>query len=186
MVSTEITDEAVAARVQQGDVEAFGILVERYEEKLLRYARRFLLDLDDAKDLVQQALVNAYINIQSFDISRKFSSWIYRIAHNEFINSIKRQNRLVSFSLFDFDTFLPHLVSVDDIESQARTKEIRELLERSLDKLDPKYREPLVLYYFEDMDYKAIADILRIPVSTVGVRLARGKALVQKLVAPHV
>ncbi len=56
-----------------------------------------------------------------------------------------------------------------------------EQLTQSLDKLDPKYREALVLYYFEDMDYETMADVLQIPKSTVGVRLNRGKGLLKKI-----
>ena len=87
------TDEAIATRVQKGDSEAFGQLVERYEEKLMRYARKFLRDPDDAKDIVQEVFIKSYQNIQSFDATRRFSPWIYRIAHNEFVNAIKKRSR---------------------------------------------------------------------------------------------
>ena len=63
-------------------------------------------------------------------------------------------------------------------------QELKTMLDSSLNKLAPKYKERLVLYYFEEMDYKAIADILHVPVSTVGVRLQRGKAMLKKMVKP--
>lgn len=177
----DLTDEAVAARVQSGDAEAFGELMHRFEPKLLRYARKFLLDPDDAADIVQDVFVKAYQNIQSFDATRRFSPWIYRIAHNEFVNDLKkRSSRKTTFTI-DFDTLFPFLTAPDTADSLALERDTRETLERFLAKVDPKYREPLVLYYMEEMDYKAIADILRIPVSTVGVRLMRGKAILQKL-----
>ena len=83
------TDEEIAALVQAGDQAVFGLLLERYEEKLMRYAKKFIPDQDDANDIVQEIFIKAYINIKSFDIKRKFSPWIYRIAHNEFLNAIK-------------------------------------------------------------------------------------------------
>ena len=92
-MTLEDTDEYIAGQVQTGNVQSFGTLVERYEEKLRRYARRFLFGYTDAEDLVQDVFVKSYTNIQSFDTSRSFSSWIYRIAHNEFINAIKKKGK---------------------------------------------------------------------------------------------
>ncbi|MBU4580420.1 RNA polymerase sigma factor [Patescibacteria group bacterium] len=177
----EKTDEEIAKQVQLGDAESFGILIERYELKITRYAKKFIFSGEDAKDLVQEAFIKAYTNIQSFDAGRSFSSWMYRIAHNEFINAIKKKSRMPSF-LFDFDAVFPQPVSEETADSETNKKELREMLDNCLEKLDPKYREPLVLYYFENMDYKEIADILEVPVSTVGVRLQRGKANLKKIV----
>jgi RNA polymerase sigma-70 factor (ECF subfamily) len=178
----EKTDEEIAKEVQLGEVESFGLLIERYEPKITRYARKFIFNGEDAKDLVQEAFIKAYTNIQSFDAGRSFSSWMYRIAHNEFINAIKKKSRLPIFQ-FDFDTIFPQPVALETADSEMNKKELREMLDKCLGKLDPKYREPLVLYYFEDMDYKEIADILEVPVSTVGVRLTRGKASLKKIVS---
>lgn len=183
----EKDDETVAAAVQGGDRDAFRIIVERYEPKLIRYARRFLFDADDAKDIVQDVFVKAYVNIQSFDADRRFSPWLYRIAHNEFINVLKKKTKErgnVSVSLFDFDVLFPHLSIKDGADAPAQRGELRAMLERSLDAIPAKYKEPLVLYYFEDLDYREIADVLRIPISTVGVRLQRGKAMLKKIVDP--
>ena len=174
------TDEQIALAVQAGAQDRFGELVERYEAKLLRYARKFLLDPEDAQDIVQDIFVKAYENMQSFDAARRFSPWIYRIAHNEFVNALKkRESRRTVFTI-DFDTLFPHLQAVDTADSAALERDTKETLEKHLDKLDAKYREPLILYYLESMDYREIADILHIPVSTVGVRLARARAMLQK------
>lgn len=85
------TDENIASEVQKGHIHEFGVLVERYEKKLLRYAQRFLFDQEDSKDIVQEVFLKAFKNIQSFDPARSFNSWIYRVAHNEFINNIKKE-----------------------------------------------------------------------------------------------
>lgn len=179
---SEKTDEEVAAGVKQGNIEAFGILVERYEEKLTRYGKRFLFDREDVKDLVQNVFLKAYANIQSFDSGRRFSPWIYRIAHNEFINAIKRRAGKDTVSLFDFDTLFPHLAAKESTDDEINKQNLKKALDRCLNKIGQKYREPLLLYYYENMDYKEIADILQIPISTVGVRLRRGKTILQKFV----
>jgi RNA polymerase sigma-70 factor (ECF subfamily) len=177
---TDQSDEIIAQAVQAGDIHIFGLLVERYEEKLLRYAKRFLFGYEDAEDMVQEVFIKAYRNIQSFDVSRSFNSWIYRIAHNEFINAIRKNGR-EPLSFFDPDTLFPHPIAKEQPEKALQDSELKNMLETCLNKLDAKYREPLVLYYYEDMDYQAIAEILHIPVSTVGVRLNRGKQSLQTI-----
>jgi len=171
---SKLTDEDIARIVQKGKSESFGLLVKRYEAKIMCYAKRFLFNHNDVEDLVQEIFIKAYTNIQSFDASRRFSPWIYRIAHNEFINAIKKKGK-EPLPLFDLDIIFPRLVSKERTESKANKKELHRILNKCLNKLNSKYREPLVLRYFEELDYKEIADILHIPISTVGIRLKRGK-----------
>ena len=178
------SDEEIAALVQEGDGKSFGILAERYEKKLMRYARRFLFRYADAEDLVQDVLIKAYMNIQSFDTKRRFSPWIYRIAHNEFINAIKKYGR-EPISLFDVDALFPHLVLRNTNEKEFEEKELKRMLESGLKDLDPKYREPLVLYHFEELEYREIAEVLRVPIATVGVRIKRGRETLKKLLENH-
>ncbi len=176
---TPMSDEEIALSVQGGNAAAFGILMDRYEPKMLRYARRFLFGYEDAEDQVQEVFLKAYANIRSFDAGRKFSSWLYRIAHNEFINAIKKRGR-EPVSYLDPDLILPHPVAKERADASIIDRETCELLDRGLSKLDPKYREPLVLFHYEEMDYKEISEILRVPVATVGVRLNRGRAALKK------
>lgn len=176
----ERSDEVLAGLVQGGDTEAFGALVERYEPKLLRYARRFLSNTEDAQDLVQDAFLKAYRDIQSFDVHKRFSPWIYRIAHNGFVDAIRRKHK-EPIPFFDPDTLLPHPVSDDAPDREADLHILRATLDTHLNALDPKYREPLVLFYYEDMGYDDIADVLHLPVATVGVRLLRGRDALRRL-----
>lgn len=168
------TDEEIAARVQRGDTEQFGMLVTRFEAKISRYARKFLRTAEDREDLVQEVFLKAFINIQSFDTSRRFSPWLYRIAHNEFVNAIRKSSRQ-PFQLFDFDTFFPELSAKETADGDTNRFEISREMETCLAELPVKYREPIVLYHFEELHYDVIAEILHIPISTVGVRLNRGK-----------
>jgi RNA polymerase sigma-70 factor (ECF subfamily) len=168
-----MTDEQIARLVQTGDIEAFGLLVERYGEKLKRYGFRFLSgDLPAIEDAVQECFLKSYQNIFSFDLSKKFSSWIYRIAHNEFVNLLRKKKTLCFFST---DIFFPHPLSSETAEKGVNFRESRDLIENCLSRLDPKYSEVLLLYYLEELSYQEIADILRIPLATVGVRLKRGR-----------
>ena len=176
----QLTDEQVVRMVHSGKVESFGILVKRYQAKMLRYARKFLFNYHDIEDLVQEVFIKAYTNIQSFDASRKFSSWLYRIAHNQFINAIKKKGK-EAVPFFDLDILLPRSISKENADKNINQRELRQILNKCLEKLDIKYREPLVLYYFEELSYKEITDVLHIPMATVGIRLKRGKEIMKNL-----
>ena len=180
----EEKDEEIAKRVQEGDPSSFRVLVERYKPKMTRYARRFLFGSDDAKDLIQEVFLKAYVHIKSFDAKQRFSPWLYRIAHNEFVTALKkREKEKKNISIFDLDILFPHRAMAEETaDGDLHRDEMKGMLDRSLGTLDPKYREPLILYYFEDMDYRSIADVLHIPVATVGVRLGRGKAMLKKII----
>jgi len=182
MALSEKTDEEIATNVQQGDGESFGVLVERYERKLTRYARKFLSQGEDIQDLLQEVFIKSYVNIKSFDANRKFSSWIYRIAHNEFVNALKKKSRTPVLS-FDLDVLFPHLAAPETADGEAEKKEVKHMLNRSLAKLPARYRETLVLHYFEEMGYEEIAEIMQVPMSTVGARLRRGKLFLRKVIS---
>lgn len=174
------TDEEIVRQVQNGDSEAFGEIVSRYEEKILRYARKFLFGYTEAEDLAQEVFIKSYVNIKSFNTGLKFSPWIYRIAHNEFINAIKKKGK-EPVPFFDPDTLFPHPVARERSDHEINTKDLRKTLDACLNKLEQKYREPMVLYYYEEMDYQSIADVLQVPVSTIGVRLSRGRERLAKI-----
>ena len=177
----EVTDEALARVVQKKSIDAaaaYAELVHRYEKKMRRYLARYLGEEDAKDDIVQEVFVRAYEYMQSFDETKRFSPWLYRVAHNIAVNHIRSQSYR-SFVSFDFDTFLPPL-SYDDpvaIEAQREKvlRDIRPELESALAELTPKYREVLELFYLEEMSYADIADVFHIPVGTVGVRVKRAK-----------
>ncbi|MFH1171337.1 MAG: sigma-70 family RNA polymerase sigma factor [bacterium] len=175
------TDEELARRAQSGEHESYAVLVERYEEKMKRYALRILSNSDEVDDVVQDVFFKAYRNLRSFDSQRRFSPWLYRIAHNELMNSLKRRYR-DPLLFFDPETLFPHPASDEDIAGDAERKEITHLIEGSLQKLPAKYREPLFFFYVEGLTYQEIADVLHIPRGTVSIRIRRGKGLLKSLV----
>ena len=175
---SEATDEEIIKLVQQGKVEPFELIVKRYQNKLIRYGRKFLNKREDIEEIVQEIFIKVYVNIKSFNTSKKFSSWIYRIAHNEFVNNLKKKRPLY---FFDLDVFIPNLISKENLEEDVNKKEICEMINKYLEKLGLKYKEVLILYYFEDLSYKEISDILHVPISTVGVRIKRAKKIIKDL-----
>lgn len=174
-------DEDIARLIQSGKIEFFGILIERYENRIRRYSRKFLSDQEDINDVLQDIFIKAYKNIQSFDAKRKFSSWLYRIAHNELINALKKRKKN-PLPLFDLDMFFPqYFHSNNSFNQQMERQGIREIIDKCLDKLELKYREPIILYYFEELSYKEISDVMQIPISTTGVRIKRAKETMRQI-----
>lgn len=170
-----LTDEELVDRTKHGEVSAFAEIIRRYQAKLLRYGRRFLKVPEDAEDAVQDAFINAYKNIAGFRSGQRLSPWLYRIAHNSFVSLI-RSRKQEALPFFDPDELFPHPVAPDRTDTAADVAMIRQQLEKGLAMIDAKYREILVLRYFEDLSYSEIADVLRLPVGTVSVRLKRGLA----------
>ncbi len=179
---THKTDEELATLMQGKNEAAFGVLMNRYQPKLIRYGRKFLSEKAHIEDAVQEVFIKVYRNIQGFDATRSFSPWIYRIAHNMFVNTM-RQNSRLPFVTVDLDLFSAHAAyEVDPARDEERT-EMRALIERGLKALPPNYREVIILYYLEQLDYQQIADVLRVPIGTVGVRLHRAREALKQYVA---
>ncbi len=138
--------------------------------------RKFIYNNDELEDILQVVFIKAYKNLYGFNTKKKFSSWIYRIAHNEAVNHLKKYSK--------------ERISLDDIEYKIIDKKIdlnykidKELLkiemEKHLSNIKLKYREPLILFFFEEMSYAEISDILRVPISTVGTLISRGKKILK-------
>jgi RNA polymerase sigma-70 factor (ECF subfamily) len=169
------TDEEVVLYIQSKDQEAYFIMVERYQAKLTRYVNSIVHSESKTSDVVQETFIKAFINLRSFDNKKKFSNWIYRIAHNEAINAIKKNNKEVFFEE-DFD-----IESDENIIDDFEKKEIASKVEKCINKMPLMYSEPLVLYSIEDKSYEEISDILRIPMGTVATRISRAKILIKNI-----
>lgn len=170
-------DQELVTLIIEGDVDKYGDIMNRYEQKLLRYVIYLARDQISAEDVVQDTFIKAYENLRGYNPKYKFSSWIYRIAHNETMNAIKK------------DKHFDHSVDVDLVDNSTESTIITEIdnkilnnnLKICLNEIDIKYREILMLQYFENMKYSEIADIIHIPPSTVGVWSLRAKAKLKEV-----
>ncbi len=174
-------EDLVALSLKERDF--FGCIVDRYEEKLFRYIRRITnVPVEDVEDLLQESFIKAYIHLNSFDPSLKFSSWIYRITYNHVVSSHrKRMVRPEGNSIDVENSVLENIASqehiVDDIDKKERNKNLKYAIE----KLDNKYKEVIILFFFEEKDYKEISDILEKPIGTISTLLSRSKKRLRQL-----
>jgi len=171
----KLSDEEIVDQVRTTDKNLFAVIIERYQKKLLHYANSLIKDEDKAVDIVQASFIKAFVNINSFNIENKFSSWIYRIVHNEALNLIKKYPGETPL-LDDLD-----FKSDENVEEDFIQKETKAQVEKCLKEIPILYSEPLSLYYIDNKSYEEISDILRIPMGTVAIRISRAKKLMKNI-----
>ena len=169
--TSPLSDEEIVERVRSGEHDLYSVIMERYSGKLMRYATSLVRDEDKAGHIVQDAFIKSYINLNGFDVKKRFSSWIYRIVHNEAMNVVTKSRREVPIPP-DWE-----LAGEEDTLKDFEQKETSMRVEQCLEALPLIYAEPLILFYLNGRTYQEISDILRIPVGTVSIRIRRGKKL---------
>jgi RNA polymerase sigma-70 factor (ECF subfamily) len=166
--------------------DAFAVLVQRYEERLRRYVRRLgVRNEEDQDDLLQDIFIKIYKNLHGFDQALSFSSWVYRIAHNEAVSSFRRTSvRPEGSQVIDGDEVVREIAATDDVMREVVSRHDSSLIVDALARIDAKYRDIIVLRYFEGKEYEEIADILEMPVGSVATRIHRAKDRLRTLLAP--
>lgn len=184
---TEPTDEELVLLTLE-DKNNFGALVERYQAKLGRYiARLGVHNPEDQSDVLQDIFLKTYRNLNGFDTSLQFSSWMYRIAHNEAISWYRKKNvRPEGHMIADSEEMLSFLsgkseAADETFDMKINAKELNEALYR----IDDKYKQVLILRFFEHKEYEEISDILKIPTGSVGTLLHRGKKQLASALNPE-
>lgn len=153
-----------------GDVEAYGALVEGHQRVLYNVALRMTGNREDAQDVTQIAFVKAYQKLATFDRSRKFFSWVYRILWNETLNLIQRSPRHQAL-----DEEMPDPGRPPDRESEER--EERVLIREAIDELPADYRQVILLRHFAQLSYQDMGRIIELPEKTVKSRLFTARRL---------
>ncbi|MFH1456894.1 MAG: RNA polymerase sigma factor [Patescibacteria group bacterium] len=175
-ICNDKTDEELAFLALRNE-QYFLCLMQKYEAKLLRYIARISnFDEDEAKDVLQETFIKVFKNLNDFDKSLKFSSWIYRITHNEVIDNFRKTKRRPEKILWDKnEEFIKNIADEFNLEQEFDKKIGKENLFKNLNLLDYKYKEVLELRFLEDKSYKEISDILKKPEGTVATLISRAK-----------
>jgi len=160
----------------------YGCLVNRYTEALGRYVVRLGCRTADVDDVLQEVFLSAYLHLNDFDRNLKFSSWIYRITHNQAISHFRKLNVRPTIELTELEPWQEIIGEGGPglkIDQDILTKKIK----ASLELMDEKYREVLILKYFEDKDYTEMSDILKKPMGTIATLVNRAKKQLLSLLA---
>ena len=179
MTNEASTDSIIIKRVLNGEQNAFGELMTRYEAAFVRFAQRYTHDEDDALDVVQEAFIKMYRNLNSFNLKRPFSSWAYRIVRNESLNWLRARKRLTFGETAEY--ILGQIMAIGSPELELVQAETQTQLKATFSAMPKNYAEPLRLHFIEEQSYKEISETLNIPVGTVGTRINRAKALFKRL-----
>ena len=175
-----MTDPELVAAAQQGDQAAFGALVEKYQAMAYSLAFRMLGDSEDAADAVQEAFLNAWRALGSFQGQSAFSTWLYRLTHNAAIDFLRRRSRQQGsgpvISLDGEESGLDNLVSdpAPTPQEQVERRELQEALAQGLARITPEYRQALSLR-LAGLSYAEIAQTLGVEEGTVKSRIARAR-----------
>ncbi len=166
-----VNDHDIIVKVLQGDVNAYGLLVKRYQVPVYNLLLRMLNSQDEAEELLQLVFIKAYEALPRFRFEFRFFSWLYRIAINQALAHLKQQKRFTSI------VGMEQLAeNKDDTESE---KEI--LVSLAIKQLSEKYRLPVILKYYQQLSYKDIAYLLGIPEKKIRSRLYDARIQLKKI-----
>jgi RNA polymerase sigma-70 factor (ECF subfamily) len=164
------SDTQLVQRVQQGESQAFGELVKRYQSFVFRQAYAYLRDNESAKDAAQEVFVKAYEGLPYLSNTLIFKSWLYQICKNHCLNLLRRKKIEYEYEL-----------NANSNNSQNDIA-LENLLQRLIDSLEEDYREVIILRYYQQLKYEEIAVILGIPQSSVKIRLFRARKALKTMI----
>jgi len=180
----QISDERLVELSLDGDEDAFGVLVRRYQRRLTAFLSQLVGDIELARELSQEAFVRAWSALERFNPKYRFSTWLFRIAHNLGIDQLRRR-RLQTTPLYRTDSegdevevVAPDLDKdpLGHLENRALASELRGVIEG----LRPEYRELVLLRHFGGLSYQEIADFTEMPLGTVKNKLFRAHSVLRK------
>lgn len=166
-------DKEIVARVVDGESELFAVLVKRHQRAVYGLGLGFFKNSDDTGDFVQDVFLKAYRNLPGFLGKAKFSTWLYRIAYNTAVNTVKRRREYQSLAE---DLEIPDF---DDPQSKTLRETSRQAVRSALEDLPERYRICLDLYFFYDLSYPEIEVVTGFPVNTIKSHVFRAKAILR-------
>lgn len=177
----QLADEILIEKSKNGDLEAFEMLVRRYESKVYTVAYRFLGNHADASDLAQETFVRLYQALPGFRGESSFMTWLYRITANACRDEIRRQQRYQVVSL-DVEAGTNGAQAISQVPSRSPSpeeaveqKEFNEMIQQCLGSLSEEHRLVLVMREIQGLSYEEIADVLKCSLGTVKSRLNRAR-----------
>ena len=185
-MTTVLTDEELALKALQ-DMQCFEILIERYQGKLTHYIRRISHFSEmEIEEVLQEVFIKLWKNLNDFDQDMKFSTWVYRIAHNQTISSWRKSKSRGDTDRAHLEPeFFDQIADEFDFIKNVEAKFTAERVQAVLTKLPEKYRHILILRFVEDLSYDEISDVLQKPPGTVATLLNRAKAQFKNLYLQH-
>ncbi|HIB98853.1 TPA: sigma-70 family RNA polymerase sigma factor [Candidatus Poribacteria bacterium] len=186
----EKTDLILVEQTQSGQLEAFGLLVKKYQQRVYNIAYRFTLNIDEANDLAQEIFLKAFRALPNFKSSSAFYTWLYRIAQNAGVDYMRRKRTRPEYLFpdeFPNDQQLSHpRVTDSQVVSTAEASEIQNQIKRAIVRLSPRQQQVFVLRYYQDLSLREIGEILGLRIGTVKAQLFNAIRKLRQLLADYV
>jgi RNA polymerase sigma-70 factor (ECF subfamily) len=167
-----LPDDLIIQRVLGGDREAFGLLVDRYQERCTRLAVHIIGDREDAEDAVQETFLRAFRSLEHYEERQRFAAWLFHSLINQCRSLARRRKRRAAF-LPNWERSM-EAASFDP--APAEQSELRDALRRALERLDPPQREAVVLRFADELTYDEMAAVTGVGVSALKMRVQRACA----------
>jgi RNA polymerase sigma-70 factor (ECF subfamily) len=180
----QLDDRALVTRILGGDRDLFGVLMARYEKRLINYVYRITHRYEDAHDLTQEIFVKVYMALDRYDPKYQFSTWLFRIAQNSAIDALRKKS-IAEVPLArpaDDEPSGKEREFADDGISPYRAlknKQLSSAIDTAVAKLPPDYRELIQLRHFAELSYEEIASMKKLPLGTVKNKLFRARNLLK-------
>ncbi len=186
-MGAQTTDEALVTMSLDGDHEAFALLVKRYQRRLTGFLAQLVGDLELARELSQEAFLRAWSALDRFDSRFRFSTWLFRIAHNLGIDHLRRK-RLQTVSIMRQDSEGDEIeLAVTDSDKDPlghlENKALAQSLRVTIDELRAEYRELVLLRHFAGLSYQEISELKEMPLGTVKNKLFRAHSVLRRALA---
>ena len=179
MIFREIEDRDLIARARRDNVEAYNLLVSRWEKRIYNYLLRLVKNREDAQDLSQDVFVKAHQNLKRLEDPDRFAPWLYRIAHNEAYSHLRKNRPEVEMEDGNREPW------TDPISTRRMLPiETSIAVERALTQLNEDQREAVILKVYQGFKFEEMAEIVGCPVSTVKSRLYTAMELLKETLAP--
>ncbi len=182
-------EEELIACCQNGDLEAFNILISRHEERVLNQAARYLTDYQTAVEAAQEIFIKVFKKINMFKGESSFKTWLYKITSNHCLNVIEKRKRQYYYKHLSFDEHGgddPPLQQADQkikpADQVLEDKQLAMTIHDAIAHLPQDQQQMIILRHYEELSYEAIAEIMQIPVSTVCSGLYRARQRLKKII----
>lgn len=187
-INASSSDAAIVRRVQQGDSNAYNLLVLRYQHKVVQIALKFVNNQADACDIAQEAFLKAYRAIGNFRGESGFYTWLYRIVINTartFLESTSKQRNHVDVDAEDINSqdHQGALTSVDSPDRIIESQELQQTIMQALAQLPYELRQAITLREVEGLAYDDIAKLTGVPTGTVRSRIFRARQFIEEKMA---
>jgi RNA polymerase sigma factor (sigma-70 family) len=180
MTETEIAEYQIISEILNGNKEQYAVLMRKYNQRLYRVGKGYINDEAEIEDIMQDAYVKGFQNLDKFEKRSQFGTWITRILINECLQRLKKMNKKASFENNEENTIVMNITDHQNPETKTLNKELKKVLEQNIESLPEKYKIVFLMREVEQMSIEETSQVLDLSVANVKIRLNRAKTMLRE------